>query len=197
VTSTARHRTEVNATTSPERKTLIRKLWPLVALAVLALIGAGCSNGSAENGNTGSGSAGSTGTGGDKNAADQDKAVKFAECIRGHGVPDFPDPNAKGEFVYGVSVSPAVWQKAVDACRDLQPPGTLSAKRSPEQQSASLRFAQCMRENGVEDFPDPANGEPLVNTYRIPSANRPGGMAILNAAMQKCRASIAEAMGGQ
>jgi hypothetical protein len=179
---------------------MIRKLWPLVALAVLALIGAGCSNGSAENGNTGSGSAGSassTGTGGNKNAADQDKAVKFAECIRAHGVPDFPDPNAKGQFIYGVSVSPAVWTKAVNACKDLQPPGTLSAKRSPKQQTASLKFAQCIRDNGVKDFPDPANGEPLVDTTRIPSANRPGGMTILNAAMEKCRAPIAEAMGGQ
>jgi hypothetical protein len=179
---------------------MIRKLLPLVALAVLALIGAGCSNGSAENGNTGSGSASSpssTATGGNKNAADQDKAVKFAECMRANGVPDFPDPNAKGEFVYGVSVSPAVWEKAVDACKDLQPPGTLSAKRSPKQQSASLRFAQCIRDNGVKDFPDPVNGEPLVNTYAIPSANRPGGMTILNEAMEKCGDVLGRAAGGQ
>jgi hypothetical protein len=33
----------------------------------------------------------------------------------------------------------------------------LDAKRSPEQQSAALNFAQCIRENGVKDFPDPAN----------------------------------------
>jgi hypothetical protein len=180
-----------------------RKLWPLAALATVALIGAGCSNGSAENGNTGtgsgsgSGSASSTGTGGTKNATDQDKAVKFAQCMRANGVPDFPDANAKGQFVYGVSVSPAVWTKAVDACKDLQPPGTLSAKRSPKQQSASLRFAECIRENGVKDFPDPANGEPLVDTTRIPSANRPGGMTILNAAMEKCGDVLGLAAGGQ
>jgi hypothetical protein len=165
---------------------MTRKLRPLAALAVVALIGAGCSDEPAENGNAGN-----------TNGANQDKAVKFAECIRSNGVSDFPDPNAKGQFVYGVSVSPAVWTKAVEACKELQPPGTLSAKRTPKQQSASLRFAQCIRENGVKDFPDPANGEPLVDTTRIPSANRPGGMAILNAAMQKCRAPIAEAIGGQ
>jgi hypothetical protein len=33
-----------------------------------------------------------------------------------------------------------------------------------------------MRENGVKDFPDPANGEPLVDTRRIPSATRNGGI---------------------
>jgi hypothetical protein len=173
-----------------------RRPWPLAALATVALIGAGCSNGSAENGNTGTGTPSSSGSAsGTKNATDQNKAVKFAECIRGHGVPDFPDPNAKGQFIYGVSVSAAVWQKAVDACRDLQPPGALSAKRTRKQQTASLKFAQCIRENGVEDFPDPVNGEPLVDTTKIPSANRPGGMTILNAAMQKCRGPLA--MGGQ
>ena len=35
-----------------------RKLRPLATLAMVALIGAGCSNGSAENGNTGTGSEG-------------------------------------------------------------------------------------------------------------------------------------------
>jgi hypothetical protein len=164
-----------------------RKLRPLVALALVALISAGC----------GSDAPSETGTGGKKNATDQDKAVKFAECIRAHGVPHFPDANAKGEFVFGIDVSAAVWTKAVDACKHLQPPGTLSSKRSPKQQTASLRFAQCVRDNGVKDFPDPANGEPLINTYKIPSSNRPGGMTILNAATEKCRDLLAEAAAGQ
>jgi hypothetical protein len=123
--------------------------------------------------------------------------VKFAECIRAHGVSDFPDPNAKNQFEYGVSVTPAVWTQATTACKDLQPPGTLSGKRTPKQQSASLRFAQCIRDNGVKDFPDPVNGEPLVNTYKIPSSNKPGGMDILNAAMRKCRDVLELAAGGQ
>jgi hypothetical protein len=74
----------------------------------------------------------------------------------------------------------------VNACKALQPPGTLSAHRSASQQSAALRFAGCVRAHGVPDFPDPVNGQPLINTYRIPSANRPGGMSILNAATHKC-----------
>jgi hypothetical protein len=183
-----------------------RKLWPLTALATLALIGAGCSNGSAENGNTGTGTASSSGSasstdtassGADKKLTARDKAVKFAECIRAHGVSDFPDPNAKNQFEYGVSVTVAVWKRATTACKDLQPPGTLSGKRTPKQQSASLRFAQCVRDNGVKDFPDPVNGEPVIDTYKIPSSNRPGGMAILNAATQKCGHVLKEAAGGQ
>jgi hypothetical protein len=178
-----------------------RKRWPLAVLATVALIGAGCSNGSSENGNTSSsGTASSTGTasgGANKKLTKQEKAVKFAECMRANGVPHFPDPDPKGDYNFGVDVTVEVWRKAVDACKALRPPGALSAKRTPKEQSASLRFAQCVRENGVKDFPDPVNGEPLVDTYKIPSSNRPGGMTILNAAMHKCGYVLKEAAGGQ
>jgi hypothetical protein len=187
---------------------------PLVALAlagIIGLISAGCgSNASSETGtasspgtagNSGSGSstggASTTSSGADKKLTARDKAVKFAECIRAHGVRDFPDPDAKNQFQYGVSVTPAVWKQATTACKDLQPPGTLSGKRTPKQQSASLRFAQCIRDNGVKDFPDPVNGEPLVDTTKIPSSNKPGGMTILNAAMKKCGKVLDLAAGGQ
>jgi hypothetical protein len=190
-----------------------RRPRPLVALVLAGLIGpisAGCgSNASSETGtaastgiagstsSTGTTSTGTSSSGVNTKLTARDKAVKFAECIRAHGVTDFPDPNAKNQFEYGVSVTPAVWKQATTACKDLQPPGTLSGKRTPKQQSASLRFAQCIRDNGVKDFPDPVNGEPLVNTYKIPSSNKPGGMAILNAAMKKCGKVLGEAAGGQ
>jgi len=85
--------------------------------------------------------------------------VKFAECMRANGVPHFPDPDPKGDSSFGVDVSKEVFTKAVDACNDLKPPGALSAKRTPKQQSASLRFAQCVRDHGVKTSPDPVNGE--------------------------------------
>ena len=173
-----------------------RTLRPLAALAMVALLGvisAGCGS----NASPDTGAATSSGTGANTKLTARDKAVKFAECIRAHGVSDFPDPNAKNDFEYGVSVSPAVWRQATTACKDLQPPGALSSKRTPKQQSASLRFARCIRDNGVKDFPDPVNGEPVINTYRIPSSNRPGGMTILNAAIQKCRSALRSAAGGQ
>jgi hypothetical protein len=162
------------------------------ALAMVALITAGCGSNSSSD----IGSASSSG-GGTKKVSDQDKAVKFAECMRAHGVPHFPDPNAKGEYTFGVDVSPAVWKKAVDACKALEPPGALSGKRSPKQQSDALRFAACVRENGVKDFPDPVNGEPLIDTTKIPSSNKPGGMTILNAATKKCGSLLHLAAGGQ
>jgi hypothetical protein len=156
----------------------------LALTAVISLISAGCgSNAPSE-----TGTAARASTGGSRKVTARDKAVKFAECIRDHGVKDFPDPNPKGDFEYGVSVSPAVWTRAVNACKALQPPGTLSAKRTPAQQSTALKFAQCMRDNGVPDFPDPTPDGPLIDTNRIPSAAGRGALSIpgFQAATEKC-----------
>jgi hypothetical protein len=188
---------------------MTRNLRPLVALglaALISLIGAGCGSnapagtttaGTTTAGASSSGSASSSGTGVSTKATKREKAVKFAECMRAHGVPHFPDPDASGNFNFGVDVSAAVFTNAVNACKALQPPGTLSGKRSTTQQSAALRFAQCVRANGVPDFPDPVNGQPLIDTNRIPSSNQPGGMTILNAATHKCGSVLGLAAGGQ
>jgi hypothetical protein len=174
---------------------MIRKVWRLmtcVLVSLIAVIGAGCGSNAAgdsagSRGHAGSGAGSGSASGGPAaQATKREKGVKFAECVRAHGVPHFPDPDATGNFNFGVDVSAATFTAAVNACKALQPPGTLSAHRSPSQQSAALRFAACVRANGVPDFPDPVNGQPLINTYLIPSANRPGGMSILNAATRKC-----------
>jgi len=165
----------------------------LVLVSLIGLVGAGCgsstSSGAASGASgTGGGSAVSADTGAHTQAATkQEKAEKFAECVRAHGVPHFPDADATGKFGnFGVDVSAATFTAAVNACKALQPPGSLSSHRSAKQQSAALRFAACVRANGVPDFPDPINGQPLINTYHIPSSNKPGGMSILNAATHKC-----------
>ena len=96
-------------------------------------------------------------------------------------------------------MTPAVWKRATTACKDLQPPGTLSSKRTPKQQSAALKFAQCVRDNGVKDFPDPVNGEPLVDTYEdpVPPTSPLGRPGDSHAAMQKCGMVLEPGAGGQ
>jgi hypothetical protein len=173
-----------------------RPLASLVLIGVIALIAAGCGA------NTATGSAGSasnTGSGASSDSASnaaqtqatkREKAVKFAECVRAHGVPHFPDPGTSGDINFGVDVSEQVFTSAVNACKSLEPPGALSSHRSATQQSAALRFAACVRANGVPDFPDPVNGQPLIDTTHIPSSNQPGGMTILNAATHKCGSAL-------
>jgi hypothetical protein len=182
---------------------MTRTLRPLAALAMLAVVVVGCSNGSARNSNAGAAS--SNGTDGRSTAAShnstatlREKAVKFAECMRENGYPDFPDPKASGAFPsFGISVTPAVWTHALRACKELQPPGSFSAHMSTKELSAALKFAQCIRAHGVKDFPDPVQDQPIIDTTKIPSANRPGGMSILNAATRKCGDLIASAIAEQ
>jgi hypothetical protein len=171
-----------------------RERWPLAVLALIAMALISACGSSAPAGT-------STGdSGGDNTAANAQKAVKFAECMRSNGVSEFPDPGASGKYtidgvVNGSSLDPnaPAFKQAISACRDLEPAGFTGSERSPQQTQAALKFAQCIRSNGVPDFPDPANGQPLVDTNLIPSAATNSGMSILNAAMQKCRQFVAAA----
>lgn len=179
-----------------------RTLSPLAALAMVALISlAGCGNGSA-------GTSNSTATsGGNGTASIHEKAVKFAECMRTNGVSAFPDPSASGAFtidqaVNGSSLDPnsAAFKQAMSACKNLEPPGFMGGKVTPQQRTARLKFAQCIRDNGVPDFPDPTPNGPLIDTNRIPSlaGKDPRSDPGLNAAMHKCRdfAAAAGVTGG-
>jgi hypothetical protein len=169
-----------------------RRLRSLAALAMVALISAGCSNAAAQTATASSGS--------NTNAVNRDQAVKFAECMRANGVREFPDPDASGTLtIDGVAngssldISSAGFEQAIAACKDLQPPGFIGHKRTAQEQDNALKFAQCIRDNGVKDFPDPAPDGPLVDTSRM--AGSPGARSIpgLQAAMQKCRDLAANA----
>jgi hypothetical protein len=172
-----------------------RRRRPLAALALIAMVAliSGC--GSSAPAGTGSG-------GGNNNTvpANVQKAVKFAECMRRNGVSQFPDPGASGKLTIdavangsSLDTNTPAFKQAISACKDLEPAGFTGGKRSSQQQQAGLKFAQCIRENGVKDFPDPLPNGPLVDTTRIPSSNSPGGMSILHAAMQKCGGMAAAA----
>ena len=167
---------------------------PLATLAMVALTIASCSNGSAD-----TGSSGGTSTA-------HEKAMKFASCMRGNGVSAFPDPDASGEMTIdaiangsSLDTDTAAFKKAIGACRDLEPSGFMGHKRSDQQQKNALAFAGCMRDNGVNDFPDPTNDGPLIDTTRIPSAAGRGARDIpgFQAAVEKCHEALADALGGQ
>ena len=159
-----------------------RKLWPLATLALLAVIVAGCSNGSADTGS----STAASGTG--NSTTTHEKAVKFAECMRANGVSAFPDPDASGELTIdavangsSLDTSSAAFEQALSACKDLEPPGFTGHERSPEQQKVALKFAQCMRDNGVPDFPDPSFDENGGAQVRITKELNPESAAFQKA----------------
>jgi hypothetical protein len=138
-----------------------RKRWALTVLALIAMVVLISACGASAPAGT---------SGGDSTATAHTKAVKFAECIRSNGVSEFPDPNSSGQFAYGIpsqssplDPSSAAWQHAIGACKTLEPPTFMPTSFTPTQRSARLKFAQCVRANGVPDFPDPTATGPLID----------------------------------
>jgi hypothetical protein len=165
-----------------------RRRRPLAALALIAVLTLISACGSSAPTETASSSGNNTTT-------NHEKAVKFAECMRNNGVSAFPDPPASGELtIDGVAngssldTNSAVFTQAVSTCKDLEPSGFMGQKATPQQMDARLKFAQCMRENGVPDFPDPTPNGPLIDTNRIPSlaGKDPRIDPGFNAATHKC-----------
>jgi hypothetical protein len=147
---------------------------------------------------------GSSAPAADSTATNHAKALKFAGCMRANGVSDFPDPDASGGLtldgvVNGSSLNPdaPAFKQALGTCKDLEPSGFTGRKRSAQQQAAALKFAECMRQNGVPDFPDPTPNGPLIDTNRIPSAAGRGALDIpgFTAAAHKCTAAYSGQLG--
>ena len=89
------------------------------------------------------------------------EAVAYSQCIRSHGVANFPDPvqTPSGGYGYrtvGIDPNSASFQGALQACKALPSPWNSTGQQlSPAQQQAWLNWAQCIRAHGLPDFPDP------------------------------------------
>lgn len=121
----------------------------LVALGMLAVAGCG---------------GGSNSSSSDAADSSDSQTVKYAQCMRANGLPSFPDP-VNGQLQLTATPGGALdptspqFQAAQQACKSLEPPGLQGGTgQNNQQQSQLLKFADCMRENGVADFPDPQNG---------------------------------------
>ena len=92
-------------------------------------------------------------------AADrEDQALAYAQCMRENGYEEFSDPGPDGRMRIQVDGQSAPrFQAAQEACRDLAPRGLASDGPDPERIEQLVKFAQCMRDNGVSDFPDPGS----------------------------------------
>jgi hypothetical protein len=100
--------------------------------------------------------------------SDEQKRLAFAECVRQNGVPDFQDSDAAGGLKIDGQQDPAkadAVMQAAQKCRKYMPgqdPGGKGA--SPRDVENVRKYAECMRENGVADFPDPdSEGRITVN----------------------------------
>ncbi|ADD45567.1 hypothetical protein [Stackebrandtia nassauensis] len=113
---------------------------------------------------TGCGGSDDTGSQGES-AADKnhEKALKYAKCMREHGV-DMEDPEpGEGLKFTAKGGDPKVMEKAQKACEKYQPQGNKGGKGDAKQKEKMLDYSKCMRDNGVEDFPDPTDKGMMID----------------------------------
>ncbi|HYN97781.1 MAG TPA: hypothetical protein VES42_28410 [Pilimelia sp.] len=162
---------------------------PLAALALFVAL-AGCAGqdgdapGIATAGKGGSASA-TPSAGPSDDLPDEERRLKFAECMRGEGL-DVPDPGTGDGpmFRFREGQDRAKVEKAMEACRQYAPNGGRPPRLDGAQLEQFRKLAKCMRENGIENFPDPA----ADGGIRL---NRNSGIdpesAEFKAATEKCR----------
>lgn len=128
---------------------------------------------------------GSTGSGRgapETSAQLQADALKYSQCMRSHGLPNFPDPSPGGGFVFpagsGDTPGSPAFQAAQAKCQKYMgglgglAPGT---QTHPSQQwlAQMVKAAGCMRRHGYPDFPDPRTSVPS-NPFG------PGGVGVIS-----------------
>ncbi|MGW0483055.1 hypothetical protein [Nonomuraea sp. NPDC003214] len=86
------------------------------------------------------------------------QGVKWAQCMRENGIDiEDPQPGQGVKMTMGPGSKEAM-DKAQKACEDLRPKGGMGGNGNPQGAEKLRKLAQCMRDNGVEEFPDPDGG---------------------------------------
>jgi hypothetical protein len=132
----------------------------------------------------------------------QKKMVAFAQCMRSHGVPDFPEPSEgkliiKGTSKNGLNPGSPQFQAAMKACRSLAPAPKLSPQQTAAMQAQALKFSKCMRSHGVPNFPDPKfeGGGVRISLHAGPGGLNPQAPQF-QAAQKACRGDLPGPKGG-
>jgi hypothetical protein len=109
------------------------------------------------------------------------QALAYSECMRAHGVPGFPDPDASGNIIQHVTHGqppdngPRA-QAADNTCHHLLAGG---GRNNPAVSrrviSQLLKLARCMRAHGEPNFPDPAVS---AAPAKANSASLPGNITL-------------------
>jgi hypothetical protein len=108
-------------------------------------------------------------------------ALAFAQCMRTHGEPNFPEPVRTGNAVHealragsGVDPNSPQFTAARTACKHLLPnngfPGPSAGPAfTPAERADYLKAAACLRSRKVPDFPDPTfQGDSVMFRSRTP-----------------------------
>jgi hypothetical protein len=167
---------------SRDRSARLRRAVPLASLVAAAALGlAACGGGGAPGTGPGSTGPGSTGPGSTSvtSHGSATDALKFAKCMRAHGLSGFPDPvPGPGGYQFRIRISPGSdlnphsprYQAADAACKAYSPQGNLTPAQKAAANAKALKYVQCMRSHGISSYPDP-NGQGTLIVSAGPGIN--------------------------
>ena len=113
-----------------------------------------------------------------------DVTAAIVACYRAHGDPSFPDPvydPADGRWHFAVSPGTAP-ESTRQACQHLFPTNNVSPPVPQPRVQALVKLAECLRKNGVPNWPDPDPD----GSYPLPPALQTKTPAYVRAA-QDCQ----------
>ncbi len=99
--------------------------------------------------------------------------LQYAQCIRGHGVPNFPDPTAHAGLVIPNNINPQspAFKSAQQSCGKLAEPPAGQSGSSESRKLQLLALARCMRSHDIPNFPDPTNSPPPPSSGNVLGGN--------------------------
>lgn len=112
------------------------------------------------------GGCGSSGSPKGTDSSQGSQGIRFADCMRSHGVPKFPDPSTSGggtsfKRISGINYGSPVYKSAESACgRLLTGNATNASQATAAAKAQMLTISKCMRAKGISNFPDPLTGPP-------------------------------------
>ena len=129
-------------------------------------------------------------------AGARDPLLQYAQCIRAHGVPNFPDPRAHGGLAIPNDINPQspAFKSSQQACARLAQPPAGQAESSESRKLELLALARCMRSHGVPNFPDPTNSPPPPSDGNALGGN--GSYLALGTAQQRQSPEYKQAAAG-
>src|SRR5215470_18553770 len=87
------------------------------------------------------------------------KALAYAQCMRAHGEPSYPDPTSNGGFIIDGQrdhLNGALMNSANKTCGHLLPKSRpMTAAEQRQATAQALKFVACMRTHGIPNMPDP------------------------------------------
>jgi hypothetical protein len=122
------------------------------------------------------------------------KALAYAQCMRSHGITNFPDPTVQDnahEKGVGFSIPGSIqnspqFKSAGKACQKQTGFGRPNPAVLQALMAHALKFAVCIRSHGITNYPDPVENSHGVSLGAGPGTNIDTSSPRFKAAQKAC-----------